>query len=200
MANKGHAYSIEEMFNLENYKLSLTDILIVINSIIYVILGVIGMNLLIIPNSLLAQWGQWNRAVLEFGAYWQLFSSIFVHVNILHIGANMFFLWIYGKRAEEIFTFYSFLTIYFVGGLLGSLFTLLLPLDTVSAGASGAIFSVLAAVLISLGRRYGKLKQNILVAALFFMFSITVGSNILAHFGGILAGTLFGYYIPSEKK
>jgi len=188
------------MVKVENYKLSLTDILIVINIIVYVILGVLGGNIIIIPTPLLAQFGQWNRAVLEFGAYWQLFSSIFVHVNILHIGANMFFLWIYGKRAEEIFTFYSFLTIYFVGGLLGSLFTLLLPLDTVSAGASGAIFSVLAAVLISLGRRYGKLKHNILVAALFLIFSITVGSNILAHFGGILCGALLGYYIPSKKK
>lgn len=188
------------MIKLENYKLSLTDILIIINSIIYVILGVLGGNILIIPISLLAQWGQWNRAVLEFGAYWQLFSSIFIHANILHIGANMFFLWIYGKRAEELFASYSFLAIYLIGGLLGSLFTLVLPLDTVSVGASGAIFAVLAADLISLGRRSGKLKQNILVAALFFMFSITVGSNILAHLGGIFGGALLGYFIPSKKK
>jgi rhomboid protease GluP len=187
------------MINLENYKFSLTDISLVINSIIYIIIGILGGNLLIIPTSLLAQYGQWNRAILEFGAYWQLLSSIFIHANILHIAANMFFLWIYGKRAEELFTSYSFLIIYFVGGLLGSLLTLLLPLDTVAVGASGAIFSVLAAVLISLGRRYGKLKQNILVAALFFMFSITVGSNILAHLGGILGGALLGYYIPSKK-
>ena len=67
------------MANLENYKLSLTDILIAINSIVYVILGVLGGNIIIIPTPLLAQWGQWNRAVLEFGAYWQLFSSIFIH-------------------------------------------------------------------------------------------------------------------------
>lgn len=188
------------MVNIENYRLSLTDILIVINSIVYVILGVLGGNIIIIPTPLLAQFGQWNRAVLEFGAYWQLFSSIFLHANIVHIGANMFFLWIYGKRAEELFASYSFLAIYIIGGLLGSLLTLLLPLDTVSVGASGAIFAVLAADLISLGRRYGKLKSNILVAALFFMFSITVGSNILAHFGGILGGALLGYYIPSKKK
>lgn len=188
------------MANLENYKLTLTDILIVINIIVYVILGVLGGNIIVIPISFLAFYGQWNRAVIEFGAYWQLFSSIFLHANILHIAANMFFLWIYGKRAEELFSSSSFLAIYFIGGLVGSLFTLVLPLDTVSVGASGAIFAVLAADLVALGRRYGKLKQNILVAALFFMFSITVGSNILAHLGGVIAGALLGYYLPSKCK
>ena len=66
---------------------------------------------------------------------------MFIHADILHIFGNMFFLLIFGLRAEDMFDVKEYMLIYFLSGLCGGLLTLLFwPADTVSVGASGAIF------------------------------------------------------------
>ncbi len=141
--------------------------------------------------------GQNNTAVMN-GAYWQLLTSMFVHVNIVHLLGNMFFLLIFGLRAEEVFSKTEYLLVYLASGLCGNLLTLLIP-DLVSAGASGAIFGVFGAVTIYLRKSVG---QSIVSALVFaaFLFLINIGpeTNLLAHFGGLIAGLVIGYVLALE--
>lgn len=171
-----------------------TIVLIVANIFVYVLTSVLGGNFISTDLNVLLLFGQANYLVLE-GWYWQLFTAIFVHVNIVHLMMNMLFLFIFGMRAEEIFSKKLYLGIYFGSGLIGNILTLLMGPAMVSAGASGAIFGIFGASIIYLGKAVGRSITNALAYA-FFMFilsSMTPGVNVLAHLGGLAAGLIIGY-------
>jgi rhomboid protease GluP len=84
--------------------------------------------------------GQINSLVWK-GQIWRLFTAMFIHEDPLHIIGNMFFLLIFGLRAEDMFDLKEYLSIYLLSGLFGGLLTLYLwPPNTASIGASGAIW------------------------------------------------------------
>jgi len=144
--------------------------------------------------------GQCNLLVLH-GWYWQLFTSMFVHADLLHLFGNMLFLLVFGLRAEELFSDAAYLTIYFGSGLLGNLLTLLMPLLTISVGASGAIFGLFGACVIYLGRAFGRSITVALIYSFYLLLWTTgAGVNILAHFGGLAAGLLIGYILATRRK
>ncbi len=95
-------------------------------------------------NNVVYQWGQVNLFVFQ-GAYYQLFTSMFIHASIVHLVGNMLFLLIFGLRGEEMFSLPEFLGIYLIGGLVGNLLSLSFGPLFVSVGASGAIFSLFGA-------------------------------------------------------
>ena len=76
------------MGNSENYKP--TFILIALNVGFYIYTSIVGGNFLTTSNNMIYQWGQVNLFVFN-GWYWQLFTSMFVHANIVHIAGNMMF-------------------------------------------------------------------------------------------------------------
>jgi len=147
------------------------------------------------------RYGQYNLFVLN-GRYWQLFTAMFVHVNIVHLLGNMLFLLIFGLRAEELFDIQEYLLIYFLSGLAGNLLTLLFgPLAPPSAGASGAIFGLFGACAIYVRRAIG---QSIISALLYSIFLLMISSgpgvNYLAHLGGLGVGLLIGYGLAATRK
>jgi rhomboid protease GluP len=135
------------------------------------------------------------------GAYWQLFTSMFVHVSIVHIFGNMLFLLIFGLRTEEMFNPAEYVSIYVLSGLTGNLLTLLYGPSMLSAGASGAIFGIFGATLIYMRRAYNQSIITALLFAFFFLLiNIGVEVNVLAHLGGLLFGLLLGYYLAATRK
>jgi len=143
--------------------------------------------------------GQSNSLVIK-GWYWQLFSSMFVHINLVHLLGNMLFLFIYGVRGEELFSKKEFLLVYFSSGLAGNLLSLLGGPNMVSAGASGALFGLFGACVTY---AHSPLKESIFIVLIysFYMFILTMGANVnlFAHFGGLVAGLLFGYVISRMR-
>lgn len=135
------------------------------------------------------------------GAYWQLFTSMFVHFGPLHLIFNMFALYYFGRMDENAFSKSSFLTIYFVSGLLGSLMTLvLLPADTVSGGASGAIFGLVGAY-VAIARRAQHMGVALVYAIfLFIQSSIFPGVNIYAHLFGLIGGLVLGLLFSPKRQ
>jgi membrane associated rhomboid family serine protease len=79
-----------------------------------------------------------------------LITSLFLHANLLHVGGNMLFLWIFGNNVEERLGEIKFLIVYFAAGLAGSLLQVALtPTSTIPLlGASGAISGILAAYVL----------------------------------------------------
>jgi len=182
-------------------KLTPTIFLVMANLLVYVYTSVVGGNFIETGDSVLYRWGQVNFYVMN-GWYWQLLTSIFVHVNIVHLALNMFFLLIFGFRAESLFSPEEYLFIYFLSGLSGNMLTLLLmhPL-TVSAGASGAIFGIFGACVIYLRKTFGQsIMGALLYSFLLLMMSTGKDVNIFAHFGGLAAGLIIGYALAKSRK
>ena len=189
-------------------KLTPTTFLVMANLLVYIYTSVVGFietndiaAFIETSRSVLYQWGQFNYYVIN-GSYWQLLTSIFVHVDIIHISLNMFFLLIFGFRADELFSSEEYFFIYFLSGLSGNVLTVLLmdPL-TLSAGASGAIFGIFGACVIYVRKTFG---QSIVGALLysFLLLMMTAGRdvNIFAHFGGLAAGLVIGYALAKSRK
>lgn len=179
-----------------------TYILIALNIIVYFYTSVIGGDFMQTNIEMILLYGQVNVFVLQYGWYWQLFTAMFVHVNIMHIVGNMLFLLIFGLRAEEMFSIREYLLIYFVGGLAGNLLSLLFgPLAPPSAGASGAIFGIFGASIIYIRRAF---HQSIITALLyaFFLLIINLAPNVnyLAHLGGLVVGLAIGYLLATRRK
>ena len=116
---------------------------------------------------------QINSKIINDLEIWRLFTSMFLHGDVLHLFSNMISLLIFGAYAELNYSKYQFLIIYFVSGLIGSIFSmLLLPLNTISLGASGAIFGLIgAAFSILIVQRDTPLIYLGLIYVLYFVIS-----------------------------
>jgi rhomboid protease GluP len=178
-----------------------TYILIALNVAVYIYTSVVGGSFLETNYDMIWRYGQVNGLVI-CGQYWQLFTSMFVHASIAHLVGNMLFLLIFGLRGEEMFSLPEYLLVYFLGGLIGNLLSLLfLPLDVPSVGASGAIFAMFGACTIYARRTVSRSIIGALVYAFFLLFlSSGPGVNDLAHIGGLVAGLLIGYMVAIKRK
>jgi len=177
-----------------------TYMLIALNVAFYAYTSIISGNFLVTGDDALTLYGQYNLIVLN-GGYWQLFTSMFVHVNIMHLAGNMLFLLIFGLRAEEMFSLEEYLLVYFLSGLSGNLASLLLGPEMISAGASGAIFGLFGACTVYVRRAIG---QSIMSALIFAFFLLLISSgpevNNLAHIGGLIVGVLIGYELAVTRR
>lgn len=78
------------------------------------------------------------------------FTSLFAHANLLHLGGNMLYLWIFGNNIEDALGHLRFLVFYFTCGIMATLCHIAIdPNSTVPlVGASGAIAGILGAYLL----------------------------------------------------
>ncbi|MCL1970365.1 MAG: rhomboid family intramembrane serine protease [Candidatus Bathyarchaeota archaeon] len=182
-------------------KYKITYILIALNITFYIYGAIAGGNIFFTGQNVVQTLGQYNFLVLEHGYYYQLFTSMFIHASIIHLGGNLIFLLIFGLRAEEMFSLPEYLGIYFLGGLTGNLLTLTYGLNYLSVGASGAIFAMLGACII-----YDRksTQQSIITALVFafliFIINMGVNVNILAHLGGLIFGLIMGYILALKHQ
>ena len=177
-----------------------TYVLIALNTVAYVYTSIVGGNFITTDRLPIVLYGQVNLLVWR-GWLWQLFTAMFVHAHIVHLAGNMFFLLIFGLRAEELFSTKEYLMTYILSGLAGNLLTLLLGPNMISVGASGAIFGLFGAVTIYIRRAVGQSIISALMYAFFLFFlSSGIGVNVVAHFGGLAVGLLLGYWLAATRK
>jgi rhomboid protease GluP len=186
------------------HRLSPTVALVIANIVVYIYTGLIGNDFIFTASSVLKTYGQHSYAVFYAGWWWQLFTSMFVHVSIAHLASNLLFLLIFGLRAEDLFTSWEYYLVYFASGISGnvlSLLYILYPYPVTSAGASGAIFGLFGAVIIYMRKVVGgSVVGAILFAFLFFFITLSTGINIYAHFGGLFVGLVMGYWLAKNRK
>ena len=121
-----------------------TKILIGINVGLFIVELVAGMD------AVIRQWGMYPAAVSIGGEWWRLFTAAFLHGGLLHIGFNMLVLWLVGRPLESVLGHTRFVILYLLSALGGSVASYTFsPLNTVSVGASGAIFGLMAALLVA---------------------------------------------------
>jgi rhomboid protease GluP len=168
----------------QKYSMAVTYSLIAANIAVYVVLQVGGDPV----YAALAQTGTSFFA----GAYWQVFTAMFVHFDILHIGFNMIGLYYFGRLNEISYSRGEYLAVYFGAGLLGNLVSLfLIPPFVETGGASGAIFGLIG----SYAARNHNL-GNILIALVYAVFLLVAsagpGVNDFAHVFGVVGGFALG--------
>ncbi|HUH99816.1 MAG TPA: rhomboid family intramembrane serine protease [Nitrososphaerales archaeon] len=178
----------------EKYPMRVTYSLMAANVVVYVALQVGGTPL----YGLLAQTGSQFFA----GAYWQLFTALFVHFDIFHIGFNMIALYYFGRLNEISYSEGEYLAIYFGAGLLGNVVSLfLIPMDVQTGGASGAIFGLVGSYA-ARNRNAMNIALALVYAAFILLESSGPGVNIYAHLfgvaGGFALGMLFTRMRPPE--
>jgi membrane associated rhomboid family serine protease len=124
--------------------------------------------------------------------YWRLVSSGFLHVNIAHIGFNMYLLYVLGLMLEPALGRLRFGLIYFTALLAGS-FGALLATAEPSLGASGAVFGLMGAAAVELrARRMSVMESGIgglILINLVLSFTLAHVS-VGAHIGGLIGGAL----------
>jgi membrane associated rhomboid family serine protease len=152
--------------------------------IIYISEAILGGSIIEPDLNAILPLMQVNAAVWD-GAIWMLFTSMFLHADILHVGGNVFFLLLFGTALEEQVSPKRWLVTYITSGFVGNITFLLLGGDAIGLGASGAIWGLLAAA----GGMRG------LVGMIFYGgLNIFSGGGVLAHAGGLLAGLGFRFY------
>ncbi|GAB6859852.1 rhomboid family intramembrane serine protease [Microbacterium xylanilyticum] len=133
---------------------------------------------------------------------WRMLTVLLVHGGILHLGLNMLALWMLGQQLEPLLGRAKFLTLYLVSGLGGSVAMALIAPGQPTVGASGAIFGLMAALLI-IGRHLGANVVGILVVLVInFAYGLFVtGIAWEAHLGGLVVGALVALvYINAARR
>ncbi|MDH2412781.1 rhomboid family intramembrane serine protease [Nocardioides sp. CER19] len=139
------------------------------------------------------------------GAYWQLITSTFTHVEVLHIGFNMLALWVLGPQVEQLFGRARFLALYLLSGLAGSaLVYATAPLYTPTVGASGAIFGLMGALLVVAVRTRTNASSILVWIAINAVLTLSVPNiSWQGHLGGFIGGVLVSAVIvwaPRKRR
>jgi membrane associated rhomboid family serine protease len=120
-----------------------------------------------------------------------LFTSMFMHGSILHIGGNMLFLWIFGNNVEDSMGPVRYIVFYVLGGLAADAGQILTGpgSEVPSIGASGAVAGVLGGYLLLFPRA-----RVVTVVFIIFFFTILELPAILFLGIWIIEQALFGYF------
>lgn len=180
-----------------------THLIIAANVAVFVLMILTGPGAIFSPTAAqMIRFGAGYGPYTTNGQSWRLFTEMFVHFGIIHIGMNMYCLWMAGPFVERLFGNFPYLVIYLFSGLLGSVLSLHAHPQSLSAGASGAVFGVYGALLGYLVVQRGTVPPTILKslsksAGLFVFYNFALGLavkqvDLYAHGGGVVGGFLLG--------
>jgi rhomboid protease GluP len=195
----------------------ITPILVLVNIAVYIISHVIMIALILAMTITAAQHhatgprylinsiediylslGFSSRTQVLNGQVWRLITNTFLHFSLLHIAGNMVILIYIGSLLESKLGKWKYLALYLLTGICASITSVVWHDHGVSAGASGAIFGLFGILLALLSTKFyeGNARRALLISTVIFVAYniIPLGKRVdhAAHFGGLIAGYLFG--------
>lgn len=190
--------------SFKEYKVTYT--IIILNILLYLIEVIKSRNLIDIDIYTLIQMGAKVNVLINSGEIYRLLTSAFLHGGIIHIFFNMSALNIIGREVEAVYGSKRYIAIYVISALGGSVVSYLFKPNSISVGASGAIFGLLGAMLIfglkerdKIGKQYMK---NILeTIGLNVIIGITIPNiDNFAHLGGLILGAITSFILFKKKN
>ena len=185
-----------------------TFILILINVLVFLVSDLTGYSQDVMH--MLDLGAAYTPLITEGGEVYRLFTSMFLHFGIAHLLNNMLVLFVLGSRLERAAGKLRFLVSYLLGGVAGNVISLLLELNrgdySVSAGASGAGFAVMGAMIYIVVRNRGWLEdlswRQIVVMALFSLYFGFASSGVdnAAHVGGLISGGILAVILYHPRR
>jgi membrane associated rhomboid family serine protease len=185
------------------YDTPATYVLIALNVVAYLVeIAGGGGGLSPGTSSILIDFGLYGPYVAE-GEWYRLLTAGFLHASIIHIGFNMFALYFLGRLLEPGIGTPRFVALYFASLFAGSLGAMLLSPDSLTIGASGAVFGIFGATfVIARHRGVDNLAASIGVVLLLNL-AITFGNpeiSIGGHLGGLAGGFLCALVIVAGER
>ncbi|RYY33060.1 MAG: rhomboid family intramembrane serine protease [Sphingobacteriaceae bacterium] len=184
------------------------QIIIALNVLMFILMVFCGLGFVTFKGTDLLQWGANFRPAIIAGQYWRLATNVFLHGGLMHLLFNMYGLLFIGIFLEPLLGTGKFAAIYLLTGIMASLASVGWHTDTVSVGASGAIFGMYGVFLALLTTNLfpkGFKKSFLLSTSVFvgfnLLYGLTGGIDNAAHIGGLLTGIICGYALyPSLKN
>ncbi|MBB1063718.1 rhomboid family intramembrane serine protease [Limosilactobacillus fastidiosus] len=176
-----------------------TFILLAIQIIAFIVMTLLGGST---NSNILIECGARVTPLIREGQWWRLITPVFLHIGVAHLIINSITLYFLGIYIEELFSHWRMLAIYLVSAFTGNLASAYFLPNTISAGASTALFGLFGAFLM-LGESF---RDNSLIHDLSRQFLILVGINIVmdlflpgidlaGHLGGLFGGFLVSYVV-----
>ena len=144
---------------------------------------------------LIQEFAVWGPGIDVLHQYYRLVTGAFLHVNLLHVGFNMYLLWILGQMLEPRLGSGRFAALYFTALLWGSFGALAVTPDAHTVGASGAVFGLMGAAAVeqrAQGINPFKTDIGLLIIFNLGLSFLLAGISIGGHIGGLIGGGLVG--------
>jgi rhomboid protease GluP len=190
-----------------------TFVFLAINVLLFLVMTVFGwtkgLGLRGSENGLvLLLFGAKFGPAVSAGQYWRLLTACFLHIGVLHLLFNSWMLFSLGQQMEQLYGAVRFSALYLLAGVAGNTLSYV-GNDSLSAGASGAIFGLIGAAIayfVTYREEFGgwgqrQLRNMVIVAGYNLVIGFTSGGiDNLGHIGGLLAGLALGWgYCPRYR-
>lgn len=161
-------------------------------------------------NFMLQYGAMYAPYVVEQGEYYRLLTAVFMHFGLNHLLNNMVILFVLGDNMERALGRVWYLLFYLTCGIGANIVSMFLGRDeyyqTVSAGASGAIFGVIGGLFYVVAVNRGRLEDLssrqlglLIVTSLYFGFTSS-GVDNAAHVGGLILGMILAVILYRKPK
>lgn len=177
------------------------------NVLVFILMTLFGVDFFDPSGADLLRWGAEYGPRTSSGESWRLFTSMFVHIGILHLAFNMIVLMYVAPTLERMFGHIGFLLTYLIAGLAGSWWAFFYNPMQIHAGASGAIFGLYGALLAQLLLNRKVIPPHVLANlrnyVLFFIAynlvqSLRPNISLAAHVGGLVGGFFCGFALATR--
>ena len=191
--------------NKRDKYMMLTNILIAVNLLVFLISAWISKNIFDIDIYTLIIMGAKVNSLIDKGQVWRLITCAFLHGGLIHIFFNMYALKILGPEIEYVYGKVKYLVIYLLSAIAASIFSYIFGPQSVSVGASGAIFGLFGAMLIfgiKHRKQMGKAYMMNILQVIFVNVIIGISSSNIdnaAHFGGLIVGALIALLLGERR-
>lgn len=186
---------MQELRDFIDSRQKMNLIIVAANIAVFVVLSILGDTE---NTQFMLEHGADFAPLVRDGEYYRLVTSMFLHFGIDHIFNNMLVLIFLGDMLEQCVGKLRYLLIYLGGGIIGNIVSVWFAFRSgdfaVSAGASGAVFAVIGALIWLVLRNRGRLgeysgRRLILMAVLSVLQGVTAGGvDNCAHIGGLVSG------------
>ena len=184
-----------------------TPILIDLNILVFIVMIASGVGIMSPSTLSLLKWGADFGPLTLTGDWWRAVTCNFIHIGAFHLVMNMYAFMYVGLLLEDLIGSRRMFMSYLLTGLCSAVFSLYMHGETISAGASGAIFGLYGIFLAFLffHRIAKEQRKALLTSILIFVgynlvYGMKAGIDNAAHIGGLLSGFLLGIiYVCSYK-
>lgn len=179
-----------------------TSVLADLNILVFLVMIFSGVHVFSPNGAELLDWGANRRLETTNGEIWRLFTSMFVHGGVLHLFLNLYGLLLAAIYLEPLIGRKKYFMIYILSGLGGSIASIAYYPNTISVGASGAIFGLFGALFglflnddFSEKDNKGMLWLPGTYVGISLLLGFAGGVDNAAHIGGFLCGAVMGMTI-----
>jgi len=153
----------------------------------------LSINPLVGPKTqILVDMGAKDTTKIINGEWWRLFTPMFLHAGVIHLGMNMMMMKRLGQGLEESFGFIVTSSIYLISGVSGVLTSCVMNPSIVGVGASGALYGLVGALFGDFVQNYKTIVEGRCMYFFSMVFSLALGMGVgllpvidnFAHIGG----------------